>query len=253
MSKNIDKKYLYRRAYTIYFTFVLLILVVLYTTLKLQLEGRSNLFDNVDKKLPVKVVKRVPRMGEILDMNGIPLVTSVTFYDIHMDPTVVKQEIFDEKVLNFTAMIFEQHGCDAWYDMEIKDLLVAKRIGDDQYEGVNAGKTFHEGIEIALKHNWTINRTFNLNSYVGTSIGNYEFKEFADNGNDYSGNKLTGVPANTASAGFNFNTNSGFYFSTDFQFTDKIPMNDSNANFSDSYSLLNLKTYQTNKRKNLVR
>ncbi|WPO79597.1 TonB-dependent receptor [Flavobacterium sp. KACC 22761] len=130
----------------------------------------------------------------------------------------------------------------AIYRMEIKDLLVAKRIGDDQYEGVNAGKTFHEGIEIALKHNWTINRIFNLNSYVGASIGNYEFKEFVDNGNDYSGNKLTGVPANTASAGFNLNTNSGFYFSADFQFTDKIPMNDSNANFSDSYSLLNLKT-----------
>jgi isoleucyl-tRNA synthetase len=31
--------------------------------------------------------------------------------------------IFDEKVINYTAMIFEQHGCDAWYDMEIKDLL----------------------------------------------------------------------------------------------------------------------------------
>ncbi|UPZ16148.1 TonB-dependent receptor [Flavobacterium humidisoli] len=130
----------------------------------------------------------------------------------------------------------------AIYRMEIKDLLVAKRIGDDQYEGVNAGKTFHEGIEISLNHNWPINQTFNLNSYVGTSIGNYEFKEFVDNGNDYSGNKLTGVPANTASAGFILNTNSGFYLSADFQFTDKIPMNDSNANFSDSYSLLNLKT-----------
>ncbi|MXO05925.1 TonB-dependent receptor [Flavobacterium sp. HBTb2-11-1] len=130
----------------------------------------------------------------------------------------------------------------AVYRMEIKDLLVAKRIGDDQYEGVNAGKTFHEGIEITLNHNWSINKVFNLNSYIGTSIGNYEFKEFVDNGNDYSGNKLTGVPANTASAGFNFNTNSGFYFSADFQFTDKIPMNDSNADFSDSYSLLNLKT-----------
>ncbi|WP_316928754.1 TonB-dependent receptor [Flavobacterium sp. F52] len=130
----------------------------------------------------------------------------------------------------------------AVYRMEIKDLLVAKRIGDDQYEGVNAGKTFHEGIEISLNHNWTINRIFNLHSYVGASIGNYEFKEFVDNGNDYSGNKLTGVPANTASAGFNFNTNSGFYFSADFQFTDKIPMNDSNTDFSDSYSILNLKT-----------
>ena len=128
------------------------------------------------------------------------------------------------------------------YRMEIKDLLVAKRIGDDQYEGVNAGKTFHEGIEISLNHNWPLNRIFNLNSYIGASIGNYEFKEFVDNGSDFSGNKLTGVPANTASAGFNLNTNSGFYFTADFQFTDKIPMNDSNADYSDSYSLLNLKT-----------
>lgn len=31
--------------------------------------------------------------------------------------------IFDEKVLNFTAMIFEQKGCDAWYDLEISELL----------------------------------------------------------------------------------------------------------------------------------
>ncbi|MFY9087900.1 isoleucine--tRNA ligase [Arcobacter aquimarinus] len=31
--------------------------------------------------------------------------------------------IFDEKVLNYTAMIFEQKGCDAWYDLEISDLL----------------------------------------------------------------------------------------------------------------------------------
>lgn len=130
----------------------------------------------------------------------------------------------------------------AVYRMEIKDLLVAKRIGDDQYEGVNAGKTFHEGIEISLNHNWPINRIFNLNSYIGTSIGNYEFKDYVDNGNDFSGNKLTGVPANTASAGFTLNTSSGFYLTADFQFTDKIPLNDSNADFSDSYSLLNLKT-----------
>ena len=31
--------------------------------------------------------------------------------------------ILDEKVLNFIAMIFEQKGCDAWYDLKIKDLL----------------------------------------------------------------------------------------------------------------------------------
>ncbi|MGB5919482.1 isoleucine--tRNA ligase [Arcobacter sp.] len=31
--------------------------------------------------------------------------------------------IFDEKVMNYTAMIFEQKGCDAWYDLEINELL----------------------------------------------------------------------------------------------------------------------------------
>jgi len=31
--------------------------------------------------------------------------------------------VYDERVLNYVAMIFEQQGCDAWYDMEIKDLL----------------------------------------------------------------------------------------------------------------------------------
>ena len=34
-----------------------------------------------------------------------------------------KEPIFDEKVLNFVAMIFDQHGCDAWYDMSIEELL----------------------------------------------------------------------------------------------------------------------------------
>ncbi|MGM0623908.1 MAG: isoleucine--tRNA ligase, partial [Campylobacterota bacterium] len=34
-----------------------------------------------------------------------------------------KEPIFDEKVLNFVAMVFEQKGADAWYDMSIEELL----------------------------------------------------------------------------------------------------------------------------------
>lgn len=127
------------------------------------------------------------------------------------------------------------------YRMEIKDLLVAKRVGDDQYVGVNAGKTMHEGIEITLNHNWPINTFFTLNSYLSGSLGNYEFKEFVDNGNDFSGNKLTGVPANKVNAGINLNTNLGIYLSGDFQFVDKIPLNDANSVYADSYSIINLK------------
>jgi len=36
-----------------------------------------------------------------------------------------KEVIFDKKVLNFVAMIFEQFGADAWYDMSIEQLLYA--------------------------------------------------------------------------------------------------------------------------------
>lgn len=31
--------------------------------------------------------------------------------------------VYDEKVLNYVAMIFEQRGCDAWYDLSIEELL----------------------------------------------------------------------------------------------------------------------------------
>ncbi len=96
MSK--EKNFLYFRAYTIYIGFIIIMIIVLYHTISLQIEGRSNVFDSADKKIPVRTVKRVPRMGEILDRNETPLVTSVTYYDIHMDPTVVDQKVFDEEL-----------------------------------------------------------------------------------------------------------------------------------------------------------
>ena len=92
------KNFIYYRAYAIYFGFVIIMLMAFYHTISLQLEGRSFVLDSADKKIPVRTVKRIPRMGEILDRNGVPLVTSVTYYDIHMDPTVVDQKVFDDEL-----------------------------------------------------------------------------------------------------------------------------------------------------------
>jgi isoleucyl-tRNA synthetase len=46
---------------------------------------------------------------------GVP----IAFFRVKSSGEVV----FDEKVLNFVAMIFEQRGSDAWWELEIKDLL----------------------------------------------------------------------------------------------------------------------------------
>ena len=129
----------------------------------------------------------------------------------------------------------------ALYRMEIKDLLVAQRVGDDQYVGVNAGKTLHQGIEASVMYNWDINARYTLQPYMGASIGYYEFKEFVNNGIDYSGNDLTGVPANKINAGFMFDTTFGAYLSADYYYVDDIPMNDANTAYAHSYNLMNAK------------
>ena len=128
------------------------------------------------------------------------------------------------------------------YRMQINDLLVAQRVGDDQYVGINAGETLHQGIEFSANYNLVLSKTFSINLFATASIGKYEFKEFVDRENDFSGNKLTGVPANKVNAGISLNTGFGFYLSADYQFVDKIPLNDANSVYSDAYKLLNLKT-----------
>jgi len=96
-----DRKDIFWRAYIIYFGFVGLMIVVFTNTVSLQLEGKSNVFaisKASENKIPTRLVKRLPRRGEVLDDQRNPLVTSVSFYDIHMDPTVVKQKSFDDEI-----------------------------------------------------------------------------------------------------------------------------------------------------------
>jgi iron complex outermembrane receptor protein len=129
----------------------------------------------------------------------------------------------------------------AIYRMQIKDLLVARRVGDDQYVGVNAGKTLHQGVEFSMNYNTKIGRIISISTFASASFGEYKFEEFNDNDNDFSGNELTGVPDSKANAGITLRR-SGFYLSGDFQFVDKLPMDDANSVYSDAYRIVNLKT-----------
>lgn len=95
MSENKD---IYWRAYLIYFGFVFIMLLVLFKTVSIQWEGRSNVFSSSEAKMPVRPVKKIPRRGEVLDCHYTPLVTSVSLYDIHFDATVVDQKIFDREL-----------------------------------------------------------------------------------------------------------------------------------------------------------
>ena len=96
MSK--ERSHVVFRAYLIYFGFVLIMLIVLYQIIQLQFNGKNTKFGAEDTVIPVRTVPRTPRMGDILDAHLLPLLTSVSYFDIHMDPTVVDQEIFDNEL-----------------------------------------------------------------------------------------------------------------------------------------------------------
>jgi cell division protein FtsI (penicillin-binding protein 3) len=84
-------------------------LVVLFKTISIQFEeGPKDMITTGSEngKMPTRTVKREPRRGQILDANYTPLVTSVSFYDIHMDPTVVDQKIFDQEIENLCRELY---------------------------------------------------------------------------------------------------------------------------------------------------
>ncbi len=92
-----ERKDIYWRAYLIYFGFVALMLLVLFQTVSLQWQDVAqnlNLAKESEGKIPTRLINRIPRRGEVLDAHRTPLVTSVSFYDIHMDPTVVQKDTF---------------------------------------------------------------------------------------------------------------------------------------------------------------
>ncbi len=129
----------------------------------------------------------------------------------------------------------------AAYRLDIKNLLVARITGQDQFVGVNAGRTFQDGLEISFNYKMIDKESFSLNPFVSYTLNHYKFDDFVDGANDYSGNDLTGVPSDVFNAGFDFITKIGFYGNVNFQYVGSMPILDSNTLYSDSYKLTNLR------------
>lgn len=128
------------------------------------------------------------------------------------------------------------------YTMHIRDLLVAERIGEDQYIGANAGKTIHNGFEISISAKpFPLDALVTLDIFASYSYADYHFDTFVDNGIDYTGNPLTGVPPHTASVGANIESLLGIYGNINWQFSDKLSLRDDASVFSEPYDVVNIK------------
>ena len=110
-----EKQNISLRAHIVYGLFLIALVFVLVKTFLIQYYGVSKEFlmkDNVNGK-PVlsRDVFKMPRMGQILDCNGTALVTSVSTYNIYMDPTAPDEEVFNKEISDLCeklAIIFPQ-------------------------------------------------------------------------------------------------------------------------------------------------
>lgn len=126
----------------------------------------------------------------------------------------------------------------ALYSMQINDLLVARRTDFDQFIGINAGKTIHNGVEIYTSYylkepTWRITASY--------AFSDYKFADFVDEDEDYSGNPLTGVAPHVVNIGSDWEFENGFFGTIQYRFVDAMPLRDDASVFSENYQIINAK------------
>ncbi|MEQ8471232.1 MAG: TonB-dependent receptor [Marinoscillum sp.] len=127
------------------------------------------------------------------------------------------------------------------YFMEIKNLLVAQRIDDDRYIGVNAGLNHHLGLDVIFNYELISKPGYKLNIFSSLSYMDFKFVDFTSSDQTFDGNQLTGVPKWMCNPGVELISSQGIYGNLNLQYVGEIPIDDANSQFSDEYSLLKSK------------
>lgn len=142
-----------------------------------------------------------------------------------------KANFFEKKL--YTEMIL--------YSTQINNLLVARRVAEDQYVGINAGESSHQGLEFLLNYKFQPNSNIQLNPYFSATINRFEFKDFVDNDTDYSGKLLPAVPDTQFNFGFDLVSAVGLNFNASYRLTGKMYLDDANSKETAGYELLDVK------------
>lgn len=143
--------------------------------------------------------------------------------------------------LSFFNQAFEVDAGLYW--IELHDLLLTKRISEDIFTGMNAGRTRHQGLEILLR-----NRLFDyshfpgrLHSTLSYALLRNRFIDFTDDGNSRDGKTLPGIPEQTLQLQFAWNPSGSVELSTALHYSGDQYLDDANSLKYGGYFLINLK------------
>ena len=133
--------------------------------------------------------------------------------------------------------------------MQQTETIVSKTTEFGTVVFENAGSTSQFGIELLLGYSFINDPTRKLSLLklqTAYTHHNFKFKDYIKRSMgenvDFSGNALTGTAPNISVTTLDLQTMGGFYFNFTYNFTDRIPLNDANTVYADSYNLLTAKT-----------
>lgn len=129
------------------------------------------------------------------------------------------------------------------YQINLNNLLVTKRLTEDVFTGINAGKTRHRGIELLWRQRIFQHLSFpgNLNLNANYTFSQNKFIEFTDDNNTYDGNLLPGIPSHMFQATLVWNPIKPVTVDIRSQYTGEQFINDANTETNDSYFLSDIK------------
>ncbi len=131
-----------------------------------------------------------------------------------------------------------------FFQMNIRDLLVAERIDADRWIGRNAGKTLHQGLEVTTVLNITDTPYEPLNQLKWKNIltaGNYRFIDFDDRGVNHRGKEVPGIPRLNFRSSIECLFRFGLSLSLMGEYVSRMPLNDANTKYSNAYGLLHFR------------
>lgn len=132
----------------------------------------------------------------------------------------------------------------AYYLLYIDDMLVTKRISEAEFYSENAGSSINQGVESSLNlRSGTPAARFKPEIFftLSSSASLNRFHKFIDDGQDFSGYNLPGIPQYLLNGALNLNFMKGLYIDIHTQLVGRQYLNDANSSMYKSYALANFK------------
>jgi len=126
------------------------------------------------------------------------------------------------------------------YRMKVASTIVVRRDESGADFFINAGETLQQGAEAMMAIRFAERKDWlrDLRGWMTWTRTDYRFLNYVRGTDDFSGNRLTGTPRNTATAGLEWMREKGFRASFSAQYAGKLPLNDANTDVAPEYYTL---------------